>query len=401
MLESVARAAARKPHVLHFRVPINQEIAARGVFVLADTRFYNGRVAERGKPPRHVRPHCFGHFRRNDSGLRVRIHTFAVLVEGNFQPAALDVRHAVHQILLKQPRWQRRRSKPRFSRRYPEKENFLPRWKNARAQHIREDLAEPSAACKNKLPGRNPFALVRGDMLDAPGFSRIRRLRGAIGNAPPQGVLNHGGHGPPRQEHPALGFEDPLVNLFERDLRIPFLQGRAAVSHAKDARLAPRAGSRVPRAVRFEKRHALPAFREVPRCPRAKDSGTNHCHVVCFLHLGANPSRPNPIATCRFALHLKFARRLYTVCGKRRKTHNYPLGAVCICLRRTVILMNLDALARFDENASLALSWISLAFRGYLPQAPGKSIKVQWPPRIASDSIERFDCGWFGGVCES
>src|SRR2546429_4590508 len=41
MLESVARAAARKPHVLHFRVPINQEIAARGVFVLADTRFYN------------------------------------------------------------------------------------------------------------------------------------------------------------------------------------------------------------------------------------------------------------------------------------------------------------------------------------------------------------------------
>src|SRR5256884_122778 len=231
MLESVARAAARKPHVLHFRVPINQEIAARGVFVLADTRFYNGRVAERGKPPRHVRAHCFGHFRRNDSGLRVRIHTFAVLVEGNFQPAALDVRHAVHQILLKQPRWQRRRSKPRFSRRYPEKENFLPRWKNARAQRIREDLAEPSAACKNKLPGRNPFALVRGDMLDAPGFSRIRRLRGAIGNAPPQGVLNHGGHGPPRQEHPALGFEDPLVNLFERDLRIPFLQGRAVVFH--------------------------------------------------------------------------------------------------------------------------------------------------------------------------
>src|SRR5438445_13893790 len=47
----------RKPHVLHFRVPINQEIAARGVFVLADTRFYNGRVAERGKPPRHVRAH--------------------------------------------------------------------------------------------------------------------------------------------------------------------------------------------------------------------------------------------------------------------------------------------------------------------------------------------------------
>src|SRR2546429_6703277 len=35
----------------------------------------------------------------------------------------------------------------------------------------------------------------------------------------------------PRQEHPALGFEDPLVNLFERDLRIPFLQGRAVVFH--------------------------------------------------------------------------------------------------------------------------------------------------------------------------
>jgi hypothetical protein len=85
---------------------------------------------------------------------------------------------------------------------------------------------------------------------------------------------------------------------------------------------------------------------------------------------------------------------LYRV-RKKGKTHNYLLG------RRTVILMNLDALARFDENASLALSWISLAFRGYLPKAPGKSIKVQWPPRIASDSIERFHFAWFGGVCES
>jgi hypothetical protein len=91
---------------------------------------------------------------------------------------------------------------------------------------------------------------------------------------------------------------------------------------------------------------------------------------------------------------------LYRV-RKKGKNTQLSSGAVCIRLRRTVILMNLDALARFDENASLALSWISLAFRGYLPKAPGKSIKVQWPPRIASDSIERFHFAWFGGVCES
>ena len=39
MLESVTGSTAYKPNIFKSRVPVDQEIAVRSVFILADTRF--------------------------------------------------------------------------------------------------------------------------------------------------------------------------------------------------------------------------------------------------------------------------------------------------------------------------------------------------------------------------
>jgi len=49
VFESVAGAAADKPYILEIRMTVDQEIAIRGVFVLADAGFDDGRVAQGGE----------------------------------------------------------------------------------------------------------------------------------------------------------------------------------------------------------------------------------------------------------------------------------------------------------------------------------------------------------------
>src|SRR5580692_7690448 len=87
-----------------------------------------------------------------------------VRIPSELQPAILDVRHAVHQIFLKQPRRQLRCREPRIPRRATKEKHFLPAGKNARTQYLRKKLAQPRATRKNKLPCRNSFPSRRDNL---------------------------------------------------------------------------------------------------------------------------------------------------------------------------------------------------------------------------------------------
>src|SRR5882724_1487519 len=116
MLKPVSRPSARKPHVFHSRMPVNQKISARSVLILADASFHDRGILQGRESQRHVRSNPFPHHRRNNPGLRVWIDSPPMPVICNLQSPAFDVRHSVEEILLKQPGRQRRRSKPRITR---------------------------------------------------------------------------------------------------------------------------------------------------------------------------------------------------------------------------------------------------------------------------------------------
>src|SRR5258708_25542321 len=66
------------------------------------------------------------------------------------QSSALDVRHSVEEILLKQPRRERGRCKTHVASGYAKKENLLPCRENPCAKNFREYLAKPSSASEHK-----------------------------------------------------------------------------------------------------------------------------------------------------------------------------------------------------------------------------------------------------------
>src|SRR2546429_671091 len=126
VLEPMPRAPACKPHIFHFRMPVDQKIPVRSVFVLAHARFHNRRVAQGREAPCYIFSNHLRHRGRHHPRLRVRINSLAMLVKRNLQSPSLDVRHSINQVFLKQPRRQRRRRKSHIACRNTEEEHFLP-----------------------------------------------------------------------------------------------------------------------------------------------------------------------------------------------------------------------------------------------------------------------------------
>src|SRR5262249_2389785 len=59
VLETGTGATAYEPNIVHLRVTIDQEIAARSIFVLADARLHDRCGVQGRKSARHMRPNLF------------------------------------------------------------------------------------------------------------------------------------------------------------------------------------------------------------------------------------------------------------------------------------------------------------------------------------------------------
>src|ERR1700722_6613551 len=70
MFEPVPRTTAREPHIIYFRVPVDQKIAIRSVFVLAHAGFHDGSVCQGREAFCNVGAHALDGFRRYYTCLR-------------------------------------------------------------------------------------------------------------------------------------------------------------------------------------------------------------------------------------------------------------------------------------------------------------------------------------------
>src|SRR4030095_867051 len=116
MLAPVSRPPTYKPHIVHLRMPVHQEVATRRVLILADPRLRNRRVFQARESPTHILANLLDFVLSYDPRLRVWIHPCAVLVEPNLQAPVLQIRHAVRFIGLEKKSWQRRRRESFVSR---------------------------------------------------------------------------------------------------------------------------------------------------------------------------------------------------------------------------------------------------------------------------------------------
>src|SRR3974390_1187266 len=86
---------------------IDQEIAARGVLILAYGRFRDQGVFQGRESMRDIRSCLHGGFRSGQSRLRVWLDALPVTIERQLQPGKLNIWHAINFVALKQPRGQR------------------------------------------------------------------------------------------------------------------------------------------------------------------------------------------------------------------------------------------------------------------------------------------------------
>src|SRR5260370_8883575 len=135
--------------------------------------------------------------------------SLAVPVESNFQSAAFQVGHSVTFVALKQKSGQRRRRKAGIAGRNAKKEHFLSAWKNARAEDIWKNFAQPRAAGKNELPRRNVLAMIRCDVLHAAQSRWPEHLCVSIFHAMLNRILYTGRNPPPRHQRAPMPFEKP------------------------------------------------------------------------------------------------------------------------------------------------------------------------------------------------
>src|ERR1700692_4267361 len=87
MFEPVPGTSARKPHVIYFRVPVDQKISVRSVFILAHARLDDWRVCQGREALCHVRAHALDGFGRHHACLRVRINALAVTIKSDLDAA--------------------------------------------------------------------------------------------------------------------------------------------------------------------------------------------------------------------------------------------------------------------------------------------------------------------------
>src|SRR5579872_3424767 len=117
---------------------VDQEIAVRGVFVLADARFDDGRVAQGGEAAAQIIAHKRKRFAGNAFDA-VGINGRSVTVAGDFDAAVFEIGHAVNFLSNVEPSGEIAGSVGFVSRRRAEEIDFLTRWENPVAEKLRKN----------------------------------------------------------------------------------------------------------------------------------------------------------------------------------------------------------------------------------------------------------------------
>src|SRR5277367_5052407 len=202
-------------------MPVDQKIAVGSVFVLAHPRLHHRRISQSREAHAHIFLHDFGFRSRRQTRLRVGIDALSVMIERNLQPAALNVRHSVVLIFLKQPCWQGRWRESRVSRRHAKKEDFLPARENSLSKNLGKHFAEPGSASKYKLSGRNRFSVAASDARETPSSARRLNQRNPKLDSQLDSIFDDRSHRSPRHQYAALRLQKSPRHVFKRNLRIP------------------------------------------------------------------------------------------------------------------------------------------------------------------------------------
>src|SRR5438105_8444398 len=133
---------------------VDQEVAVRGVLVLADAAFNHGCIYHGGKKMFNVPAVFLQPFRGGDAPARVGVKRRTVPVNRHLEASVLEVGHAVSLIVAQvDPSRQRGRLEPRITGWHAEEEDLLPRRKYAAAEQARKHLGQPGTAGENKDSG--------------------------------------------------------------------------------------------------------------------------------------------------------------------------------------------------------------------------------------------------------
>jgi hypothetical protein len=119
-------------------VLINQKISVGSIFVLADARFDDWRILKSREAAGNEIAGGFDGGHAGDAGLRIGICRSAVMIVSNFQAAIFQIGHAVKFIFQVEPSGQGFLAELNLSLRDSEKNNFLARNEDARAQEFGE-----------------------------------------------------------------------------------------------------------------------------------------------------------------------------------------------------------------------------------------------------------------------
>src|SRR6266700_5446378 len=178
VFEAVPRAAAHQPDVFKRGMAVDQEVAVRGVLVLADAAFNHGGIFHGGEKMLSVPAGFLQPFEGRDSPAGVGVKRRTVPVNRHLKTSVLKVGHAVSLIVTQvDPRRQRGRLEPWVTRRHAEEEDLLARRKYAVAEQVRKHLGEPRTAGENKDSGVDAVATARRDGGEFPrplGLTRCR-----------------------------------------------------------------------------------------------------------------------------------------------------------------------------------------------------------------------------------
>ena len=99
MLETVPRAPAYQPDVIHAGMAIHDEMAVGRLLVLADARLDERRIFHRGKAESHVLADSLQGRRADNSLAGGGIEFTATRIVGDFEPSAVAARDAVEEAL--------------------------------------------------------------------------------------------------------------------------------------------------------------------------------------------------------------------------------------------------------------------------------------------------------------